>query len=160
MTPSQGRYATSRKRSGLSLHSCLLLEVAYSPFGFRTCRDDVRHVRDASFLAQLFQLSLLSFGDIGHLLLLLRKRDAASVGVSCGGNAFDWRKTPSIARRSCWRGRRSELAGTCPSEAVSVRTASIALAPLACTARYGRLLWRNSRSTFFTVSPLGDCCSI
>src|SRR3954464_545586 len=85
MTPSQGRYATSRKRSGLSLHSCLLLEVAYSPFGFRTCRDDFRHVRDASFLAQLFQLSLLSFGDFGHLLLLLllRKRDAAPGGVSC-----------------------------------------------------------------------------
>jgi hypothetical protein len=71
------------KEIGLSLHSCLLLEVAYSPFGFLTCRDDFRHVRDASFLAPLFQLSLLSFGDFGHLLLLLRKRDAAPGGASC-----------------------------------------------------------------------------
>jgi hypothetical protein len=51
----------------LSLGSRLFLQVAYPPFGFLACCDDVRHVGNTRFLAQPFQLGFLGFGDFSHL---------------------------------------------------------------------------------------------
>src|SRR3954454_20794494 len=49
-----------------SLGPGLLLEVAYSPFGLLAGRHDIRHVRDARFLAQSLQFGFLGFGDFRH----------------------------------------------------------------------------------------------